>query len=160
MEHYPHVMTAIQAHCIKLSVFVFRCFHHWSWSCCGAVCACNDCGSEVLVHIVKQLIDLVLLLRRLLCVLITLLHVCPCSDDFLSAYRYKPGITSPLSIDDPVQRIRQQNAVARFNDMFAQDRLDAMDTLRRYSDDHENNQRIIFAALTVSWGWGGGDMFI
>ncbi|XP_076468508.1 mitochondria-eating protein-like isoform X3 [Babylonia areolata] len=70
--------------------------------------------------------------------------------DFIS-YRYKPGLTSPLSIDDAVQRIRQQNAVARFNDMFAQDRLDAMDTLRRYSDDHENNQRIIFTALSEAF---------
>ncbi|XP_076468507.1 mitochondria-eating protein-like isoform X2 [Babylonia areolata] len=67
------------------------------------------------------------------------------------SYRYKPGLTSPLSIDDAVQRIRQQNAVARFNDMFAQDRLDAMDTLRRYSDDHENNQRIIFTALSEAF---------
>jgi hypothetical protein len=76
------------------------------------------------------------------------------SDDLLSSYRYKPGLTSPLSIDDPVQRIRQQNCIARFNDMFAQDRLDAMDTLRRYSDDHENNQRIVFAALSVCMGMG------
>lgn len=73
------------------------------------------------------------------------------SDDYLSTFRYKPGLTSPLSIDDPVQRIRQQNCIARFNDMFAQDRLDAMDTLRRYSDDHENNQRIIFAALSEAF---------
>ncbi|KAK7500618.1 hypothetical protein BaRGS_00008193 [Batillaria attramentaria] len=73
------------------------------------------------------------------------------SDDYLSTYRFKPGLTSPLSIDDPVQRIRQQNCIARFNDMFAQDRLDAMDTLRRYSDDHENNQRIIFAAMTEAF---------
>ncbi|XP_012935880.1 mitochondria-eating protein isoform X2 [Aplysia californica] len=62
-------------------------------------------------------------------------------------YRYIPGPTSPLSIDDTLQRIRQQNLIARFNDMFAQDRLSTMDTLRRYSDDHENNQRIIFACM-------------
>ncbi|XP_025086839.1 mitochondria-eating protein-like isoform X4 [Pomacea canaliculata] len=73
------------------------------------------------------------------------------SDDFISTYRYKPGLSSPLSIDDPVQRIRQQNYIARFNDMFAQDRLDAMDTLRRFSDDHENNQRIIFAAISEAF---------
>ena len=84
--------------------------------------------------------------------MISLLCVCRCSDDFLSTYRYKPGPTSPLSIDDPVQRIRQQNAIARFNDLFAQDRLDAMDSLLRYSDDYENNERIIFAAITVSLG--------
>ncbi|BFZ15327.1 hypothetical protein BsWGS_18366 [Bradybaena similaris] len=72
-------------------------------------------------------------------------------DDKLSdlslQYRYIPGPTSPLSIDDTIQRIRQQNLIARFNDMFAQDRLTTMDTLRRYSDDHENNQRICFAIV-------------
>ncbi|KAK7097083.1 mitochondria-eating protein-like isoform X4 [Littorina saxatilis] len=73
------------------------------------------------------------------------------SETYVSSYRYKPGMTSPLSIDDTVQRIRQQNLIARFNDMFAQDRLDAMDTLRRYSDDHENNQRIIFAAISEAF---------
>ncbi|XP_059169080.1 mitochondria-eating protein-like isoform X1 [Physella acuta] len=62
-------------------------------------------------------------------------------------YKYVPGPVSPLSIDDTIQRIRQQNLVARFNDMFAQDRLNTMDTLRRYSDDHENNQRICFAIM-------------
>jgi hypothetical protein len=29
-----------------------------------------------------------------------------------------------------------------------------MDTLRGYSDDHENNQRIVFAALSVRMGMG------
>lgn len=70
--------------------------------------------------------------------------------DSLTSYRYTSRITTPLAIDDPVQRVRQQNLVARFNDMFAQDRLDALDTLRRYSDDHENNQRIIYTAISVS----------
>nr|XP_011417420.2 mitochondria-eating protein isoform X10 [Crassostrea gigas] len=65
----------------------------------------------------------------------------------LGAYRYTPRVGSPLSIDDPVQRVRQQNYISRWNDMFSQDRLDAMDTLRRYSDDYENNQRIIFLAI-------------
>ncbi|XP_071126061.1 mitochondria-eating protein-like isoform X12 [Mytilus edulis] len=65
----------------------------------------------------------------------------------LNSYRYTPRVGSPLSIDDPVQRVRQQNLISRWNDMFSQDRLDAMDTLRRYSDDYENNQRIIFLAL-------------
>jgi hypothetical protein len=67
----------------------------------------------------------------------------------LSSYRYTPRLGSPLSIDDPVQRVRQQNYISRWNDMFSQDRLDAMDTLRRYSDDYENNQRIIFLAIQV-----------
>ena len=68
----------------------------------------------------------------------------------LSSYRYTPRVGSPLSIDDPVQRVRQQNLISRWNDMFSQDRLDAMDTLRRYSDDYENNQRIIFLGLQVN----------
>ena len=68
----------------------------------------------------------------------------------LSSYRYTPRVGSPLSIDDPVQRVRQQNLISRWNDMFSQDRLDAMDTLRLYSDDYENNQRIIFLTLQVN----------
>ena len=70
----------------------------------------------------------------------------------LSSYRYTPRVGSPLSIDDPVQRVRQQNLISRWNDMFSQDRLDAMDTLRRYSDDYENNQRIIFLGLQEAFG--------
>ncbi|XP_021352379.1 mitochondria-eating protein-like isoform X5 [Mizuhopecten yessoensis] len=68
----------------------------------------------------------------------------------LSSYRYTPRIGSPCSPDDPVLRVRQQNLVSRWNDMYNQDRLDAMDTLRRFSDDHENNQRIIFLAVQES----------
>ncbi|XP_046579442.1 mitochondria-eating protein-like isoform X1 [Haliotis rubra] len=71
--------------------------------------------------------------------------------DSMTSYRYTSRITTPLAIDDPVQRVRQQNLVARFNDMFAQDRLDALDTLRRYSDDHENNQRIIYCAVSEAF---------
>ncbi|XP_067663181.1 mitochondria-eating protein-like isoform X4 [Haliotis asinina] len=71
--------------------------------------------------------------------------------DSMTSYRYTSRITTPLAIDDPVQRVRQQNLVARFNDMFAQDRLDALDTLRRYSDDHENNQRIIYSAISEAF---------
>lgn len=59
--------------------------------------------------------------------------------------------TSPLDLDDVTQKVRQQALITRFNDMFALDRLDALDTLRRYSDDHENNQRIVFAALQESF---------
>lgn len=71
--------------------------------------------------------------------------------DSLTSYRYTPRVGSPLSIDDPVQRVRQQNLISRWNDTFSQDRLDAMDTLRRYSDDYENNQRIIFSAIQESF---------
>ncbi|KAK3099406.1 hypothetical protein FSP39_003898 [Pinctada imbricata] len=65
----------------------------------------------------------------------------------LDTYSYSSRYGSPLSSDDPVQRVRQQNYIARWNDMFSIDRVDAMDTLRRYSDDYENNQRIIFLAM-------------
>ena len=64
-------------------------------------------------------------------------------------YRPLPRPGSPLDIDDVTQRVRQQSLITRFNDMFAADRLDAMDILRRYSDDHENNQRIVFSVLQV-----------
>ena len=47
------------------------------------------------------------------------------------------------------QRVRQSALITRFNDMFAQDRLEAMETLRKFSDDYENNQRIVFAAMQV-----------
>ncbi|KAK3762573.1 hypothetical protein RRG08_020652 [Elysia crispata] len=68
-------------------------------------------------------------------------------NDLSLYYRYTPGVSSPLATDDPVQRVRQQSLISRFNDLFAQDRLTTMDTLRRYSDDHENNQRICFAIM-------------
>ena len=59
--------------------------------------------------------------------------------------------SSPFALDDVTQRVRQQNLITRYNDMFAQDRLDAMDTLRRYSDDHENNQRILHTTVQVEY---------
>ncbi|XP_060554357.1 mitochondria-eating protein-like isoform X2 [Ruditapes philippinarum] len=71
--------------------------------------------------------------------------------DSLSKYRYTPRVSSPLSYDDPVQRVRETNLISRWNDLFSQDRLDAMDTLRTYSADHENNQRIIFEAVKESF---------
>ncbi|XP_052794771.1 mitochondria-eating protein-like isoform X2 [Mya arenaria] len=71
--------------------------------------------------------------------------------DSLTKYRYTPRISSPLSMDDPVQRVRESNLISRWNDLFSQDRLDAMDTLRSYSADHENNQRIIFEAVKESF---------
>ncbi|XP_011684040.2 mitochondria-eating protein isoform X1 [Strongylocentrotus purpuratus] len=48
---------------------------------------------------------------------------------------------------DVVQRIRQANLVTRFNDLFAQSRMDAMDILRNHCDDHELNQKIVFTCL-------------
>ena len=59
--------------------------------------------------------------------------------------------TSPLSPNHSTQVIRQESLVARFNEMYSKDRLDAMDILRVYSDNYENNQRIVFAALQVGF---------
>jgi hypothetical protein len=55
-----------------------------------------------------------------------------------------------MDADDVTQRVREQALITRYSDLFALDRLDALDTLRRYTDDIENNQRIVFSALQVS----------
>ncbi len=65
-------------------------------------------------------------------------------------YRPLSRPASPLDIDDVTQRVRQQNLISRFNDLFTSDRLDALNVLMRYSDDHENNQRIVFAVMQVT----------
>ena len=70
--------------------------------------------------------------------------------DSLPPYKPLPRAASPFAPDDIIQRTNQQKLIGRFNDMFSVDRLEAMATLRLYSDDHENNQRIIFAAVQVS----------
>ncbi len=56
---------------------------------------------------------------------------------------------SPLSPNHCTQVVRQEALITRFNDLYLRDRLTAMDTLRAYSDNYENNQRIIFAAVQV-----------
>ncbi len=56
---------------------------------------------------------------------------------------------SPLDADDVTQRVREQALITRFSDLFSLDRLDALDTLKRYTDDHENSQRIVFTTLQV-----------
>jgi chromosome segregation ATPase len=56
---------------------------------------------------------------------------------------------SPLLLDDPTQRVRQQSLVSRFMDLYAINRLDAQDTLRKYTGDYENIQRIICNAVVV-----------
>ncbi|THD24104.1 Mitochondria-eating protein [Fasciola hepatica] len=54
---------------------------------------------------------------------------------------------SPLSPLDPVQRNRQQNLIARFNDLFSSSRVEAMAILRRYLDDYDMNQMIVFQVV-------------
>lgn len=64
-------------------------------------------------------------------------------------YRPLPRSHSPLAYDDVTQRVREQNLINRYEGMLTRERLDAMTTLRRYVDDHENNQRICFAVVQV-----------
>ncbi|XP_064636266.1 mitochondria-eating protein-like isoform X3 [Lineus longissimus] len=68
-------------------------------------------------------------------------------EDSLASYRYLHRTTTPLAADDITQRVRQQSLIARFNDMYTIDRIEAMATLSGFSDDHENNQRIVFSAI-------------
>lgn len=52
--------------------------------------------------------------------------------------------STAVIVDDSVQKIRENNSIERFNELYARERLDAMDTLRSVSDDYEMNQRICF----------------
>ncbi|XP_033632077.1 mitochondria-eating protein-like [Asterias rubens] len=68
--------------------------------------------------------------------------------DYLTASLPPTSPRSTISVgSDVVQRVRQAHLVTRFGDMFSRDRMDAMDILRTLSDDHEINQRIIFACV-------------
>lgn len=58
---------------------------------------------------------------------------------------------SPLSPNHCTQVVRQEALITRYNDLYLRDRLTAMDTLRTYSENYENNQRIIFAAVQDSF---------
>ncbi|TPP58093.1 Mitochondria-eating protein [Fasciola gigantica] len=66
--------------------------------------------------------------------------------DDVSGPRQISGI-SPLSPLDPIQRNRQQNLIARFNDLFSSSRVEAMAILRRYLDDYDMNQMIVFQVV-------------
>jgi hypothetical protein len=55
----------------------------------------------------------------------------------------RPIISSTLATDS-LQKIRENTLIQRFNDLYARERLDAMDTLRAVSDDYAMNQRICF----------------
>lgn len=48
------------------------------------------------------------------------------------------------SSNDSLQKIRENTLIERFNELYARERLDAMDTLRTVSDDYDMNQRICF----------------
>lgn len=53
------------------------------------------------------------------------------------------------SSDESLQKIRENTLIQRFNDLYARERLDAMDLLRSVSDDYEMNQRICFNIIQV-----------
>ncbi|CAL8088767.1 unnamed protein product [Calicophoron daubneyi] len=57
------------------------------------------------------------------------------------------GPISPLSLNDPIQRNRQQLLVMQYNDLFSNGRAEAMRLLRRHSSDQDMNQLIVFQAL-------------
>uniref|UniRef100_A0A1I8IDM0 Mitochondria-eating protein n=2 Tax=Macrostomum lignano TaxID=282301 RepID=A0A1I8IDM0_9PLAT len=67
------------------------------------------------------------------------------------AQRGPPGPQSPLSLSHPWQQSRQQHLIARFNEAFTASRAEAMEALRCCYDDHENNQRIVYAAVVESF---------
>ncbi|CAH8536134.1 unnamed protein product [Schistosoma guineensis] len=58
---------------------------------------------------------------------------------------------SPLSPNDPIQRYRQHILVMRFNELFSLHRVEAMGILRRYIDDYEASQKIIFYTVLDSF---------
>lgn len=58
---------------------------------------------------------------------------------------------SPMSPNHCTQLIRQDLLVKRFDDLYTRDRLCAMDSLRVFSDNYENNQRVIFAAVQAAF---------
>ena len=67
-------------------------------------------------------------------------------------YKPLPRPGSPFAPDDVTQRVRQSNLIQRYEDLYYKDRVDAVDTLRRFSDDSENSQRILFSVLQVGVG--------
>jgi hypothetical protein len=66
-----------------------------------------------------------------------------------SACSLRLRATSPISPNHCTQLIRQDLLSKRFDDLYSRDRLAAMDILRAFSDNYENNQRIIFATVQV-----------
>lgn len=52
-----------------------------------------------------------------------------------------------LSSLDSIQELRQDQIVQRFKDMYYTERIDAMNTLRLYSDDQIRNEKIVFTVF-------------
>ena len=51
--------------------------------------------------------------------------------------------------DESLQKLRESTLIDRFSELYARERLDALDTLRTVSDDHDMNQRICFNIIQV-----------
>ena len=61
----------------------------------------------------------------------------------------RPLVSSSSTSDNSLQKLRESTLLQRFNDLYARERLDAMDILRTVSDDYEMNQRICFNIVQV-----------
>jgi hypothetical protein len=53
------------------------------------------------------------------------------------------------SVDSSLQKIREDTLIQRFNDLYARERLNAMDILRSVSDDYDLNRRICYSVVQV-----------
>ena len=53
------------------------------------------------------------------------------------------------SMDESLQKLRENTLIDRFSELYARERLDALDTLRTVSDDSDMNQRICFNIIQV-----------
>jgi hypothetical protein len=52
-------------------------------------------------------------------------------------------------MDNSLQKIRENTLIQRFNDLYARERLDALDILRTVSGDYDMNRRICFSVIQV-----------
>ena len=52
-------------------------------------------------------------------------------------------------MDESLQKLRENTLIDRFSELYARERLDALDTLRTVSDDSDMNQRICFNIIQV-----------
>ena len=52
-------------------------------------------------------------------------------------------------LNGPLESVRESTLIQRFNDLYARERLNAMDILRTVSADYDLNQRICFTVVQV-----------
>jgi len=58
-------------------------------------------------------------------------------------------LLSPLSTDSSLQKLREDTLIQRYNDLYARERLNAMDILRSVSSDYDMNRRICYRVIQV-----------